>query len=501
MHRILPLVASVIFAFGQLSAKDYFTELNSVRDNYLDYQAGAKIYFSERFAEGTQEFSNMLNSASSYVDFFATQDERTIKDWEAPIMDMIKAGYYANAITRYERHNLAQEFKTDDSLYPCIERYVMLLELTGMRSNAQKGMTLLQSVVETDKKTLRAMVPAINLANGLRQYTLSDELFGTYYSRTMHNPEQMAEVIAYRAEVCYRRNKPNEAHRLAERAVIMYDSLAQAKDDPKYAAWHRAKLHQLNGSVLHRIDELESSLKNIYQSYALYEAVAEQGEGDNLPMRLRAYYSMGGVLTDLQDYTFADELYQKVDAYGSWLYEGDSYRHARFSFDVNRLRGLSLVRDKKIEDASSAYELASLALDDMERIKPGSNLDDFQNLNFNIASMYYSSGNLEKALEYDIKVLNMLLANTQQEEHRHNNDLAYCYKYIGNCYWAIGYQEYVKNKKRRSKEIMKYYQDAQRSFQLALRHNAKDPEARAKSDLASLIIQGLEKPQVMPKHF
>lgn len=502
MKRVLFFIASIFtLSLSMAFAQEDSMELAVLRDKHREFKNGAHIYYSERFPEGTKEYANMMAAADTYIDFFASQDLSSAPDWELPIIDMVKQGLYTNAISRYDRRNLLGEYTEGSELYPIIERYVMLLEFSGIRQNAIKALTVIQGVADKETTSIRVMPTLISLASDLRQYSLTDQYFDAFLERSAGNPESVAKIYALRAQVCMRRSRPNEANRLATRAIAIYDSLAQANDNPKYCALDRARLHQTQGSILYRLDDLQGSLKNVYSSFACYEAAAEENFSADMLERLRAYYSMASLATDLKDYKLADDFYQNVAQYGSWLFEGNAYQQAKFVFNTTRLRGLTLVTENRMDEAAREYQLSAAALDDMERLAPGTNIQYFQNLNFNIASLYYTAGNLEMALVYDKKILNMLLQDNQTEEHRHNVDLAYIYKYIGNCYWAMGYNKYLANNKKKSKEIMRMYQDAQRHYQMALRHFSKDTEARAKAELAQLILQGLEKPQAMPKHF
>ncbi|MBQ0057095.1 MAG: tetratricopeptide repeat protein [Bacteroidales bacterium] len=474
--------------------------LTEMRALHREFKNGAQVYYGERYAGQSKELSNMLSAAGSYIDYFANQDLSSVPSWELPIIDMVKTGQYANAIARYERRNLLGEFESGADLYPSIERYVMLLELSGIRQNAIKGLTTITKVADTDTTTLRSMNTLITLAIDLRQYSVADNYFNVYYRRSSGKPADVAQVFALRAEACMRRSKPNEALRMAAHAVSLYDSLATASKDPGFEALNRARAFRVQGEIANRLDEYESSLANLYKSFDLYEMSAGQNGIANLTERVRAYYSMGMLATDLKDYEFADKCYRKVEALGSWMFEGNRYQQLQFTFSSMRLRGLALVQQGQYDEAYQVYMLAEEALNEMERIAPNTNIIAFQNINFNIASLYYSSGNLEKALEYDRKILDMVLNDHQTEEHRHNLDLAYCYKYVGNCLWAIGYNKYLQGNKKKTKEVMDQYKEAQQNYQMARRYNPKDMEARAKAELASLILQGLEKPQPMPRN-
>lgn len=499
--RILSALVGLMLSFGQMQAQDHFVEISTMRQMFQDFKHGASLYYGERFSETSMEYVKVMSTSDVYIDYMVGLDYGNVPEWEKPIIDHIKTGQFAGAIARYERRNLVNDLANDASFYPSVVRYLMVLELSGNRQNAVKAMTLVQNAVDNSNVSLESKSGLVNLAIDMRQYPVAEQFISTleYIARSDRNVQ--AEAYAMRTKLSLRRGKPNEGMTAGRAAIALYDSLANERGDSRYEAINRARLYLDLGRLQYRFDELELSLKSLYQSFAFFENDASDNFAKHMCERLRAYYSMGMLATDLKDYSLANELYQKIDAHGAWMFEGSPFQQATFSFDKNRLKGLALVRNGQTEEALSAYEQASMALDEMERFYPGGNLDAFQNLNFNIASLYYGSGNLEKALEYDLKVLNMLLANKQQDEHRHKNDLAFCYKYVGNCYWAIGYQRYVANKHKKSKEIMKFFQDAQKSYQMALRYKANDSESLAKNQLAQLILQGYEKPQPFPKNF
>jgi tetratricopeptide (TPR) repeat protein len=220
-----------------------------------------------------------------------------------------------------------------------------------------------------------------------------------------------------------------------------------------------------------------------------------------LLQRIESLNELAPLAADEGAFFLADSLYQEVDLLGSWLFEGNVYQQTEFVFNSKRMRGIVAYRVGKLDEARVLFDEASNLLDQMESMSPGQNLEHYQHLFFNIASLYYAEGKIAEALELNRKVLKIVQESKIPDENRKKLSLAYCHKYVGNCLWALGYQSYLDAKKHKTKDVMQLYREANDNYKQALSYNPKDAEAMAKYNLGELILQGMEKPMAMPKNF
>ncbi len=511
MKRLLLLLLSCTMCLSLLGKTtpepmahtDVVTHLTDedVHMHHTQFMSGARTYFQQMMGGQEHRFASAMSSVDAYIDFFASQDFSSLPDWELSIMDLVKEGRFAEGIERYESRELVKDYLDDKIPFDCIERYVMLLQLSGVRQNSMRGIDALQTICDKDTKTQNPLRVLVGLCVDLRLHNMADEYLSLYLDRAKGDAKLVAEVYAWKSLVLNRRNRPNESLTYARRAIAMYDSLARVTNNPDYQLLNRARVHQALSRIYYRMENESASIASIRACQDCYARESERVNGSCLTERLRCLYNLAPLATDLGAYFLADSIYTQIDELGSWLFEGSETKQNQFLFNSLRLRGLACYRVGKIDEARKFFEKADEVLQKLEEAEPGQNVENFQNLYFNIASLYYAEGNIEKALEVDRAVLSMVLVDKTHDARRHQIDLAYCYKYIGNCLWAIGYEKYLAANKKKTKEVMRYYQEAMENYALAMQQNSRDTEATAKHNLAQLIMAGMEKPMAMPKNF
>lgn len=490
----------VCFPATQIHADaQHILSKDEVRNQRGIFLSGLERYFKELMPDQDIRYANAINASVGYVDFFACQDFSTIPNWEKPILELIKEGHLNEAIDQYEAKDLLTTFQPET--LPSVDRYVMLLEMSGTRQNAVKGLKTLETVVQQDQTSVRSMYHLINLAMDLRMLGVAEEYLGEFGRRAKGNPRDEAEVLMMRTSMLSRRNKPNEAVGYGRQALVLYDSLIRVTKDPKYEIINRARLHRALGRVYYRLEEREQSLKNIRACKECYRLESENGNCTFLTERVRALYALAPLSSELNSFFLADSIYAELDGLGSWLLAGTEYQESQFLFNTLRLRGLTSYRVGKFNESQMYFDQASEMLKKMEDLSPGQNLTFQTDLMFNYASLYYQQGDLQKALESNRKVLELILSNKDVDTRKYVNDLCYCHKYIGNCLWAIGWQKYVEAKKKKTKEVMRYYREACESYGESLHYNPRDAESQSKYNLGQLILAGMEKPMEMPKSF
>ena len=475
--------------------------METVQSQHKDFWKGTEAYFSQLPGMQGQKISSVVSAVDSYVDFFANQDYSKVPEWEVPILSLVKEGMFGDALTLYERQNLPSAYRAGQPVYESLERYVMLLELSGVRSNATKGLEIMQNIVGQDSVMIRPLTMIVNIATDLRMTALAEEYITLFQLHATGNPELLAQAYSLRAQNSFRRSKPNEALRYGQYAVTIYDSLFQVSKRSPFETVLRARLSLTMGRILARLDNNQTSIEHLRRCWYYYADAAREDSAYYITERVRSLYAAAPLAAELKAYELADSIYKDVDRLGYWFFEGRALQESQFYFNSLRLRGLSAYHVGDHTLAHSYFDQAAEILAKMEELAPGQNLEAHENLNFNIASVYYAEGNFEKALECDIKVLEMVLKDKEHDARRHNSDLSYCYKYIGNCHWAIGYQKYLAAKKKRTKEVMGYYRVARDNYAKALTYNPNDLESISKYNLGDLIVNGMEKPMAMPSNF
>lgn len=504
MKRLLMLclfcLTGLVFAFG-VNTQKFSVSKEDVHAHHTQFMSGARAYFGQLMAGQEHRYNTIMSSVDAYVDFFASQDFSSLPDWELMIMDMVKEGRFLDAIDRYETHDIVKEYLGNQISFDCVERYIMLLQLSGVRSNSMRGLDVLQSICERDTISLSPLRVFVGLCTDLRLHNMAEEYLSIYQARARGDARQIAEIYGWRSLVLNRRNRPNESLTFARRSIAIYDSLARVTNNPDYQLLNRARVHQALSRIYYRMENQNASIYHIRACRDCYARESERVSGICLTERLRSLYNLAPLATDQGAFFLADSLYTEIDDLGSWLFEGSMIKQNQFLFNSLRLRGLACYRVGKNEEARTFFLKADEVLQKLEEDDPGQNVENYQNLYFNLASLYYAEGNIEKALEMDRTVLQMVLADKTHDARRHEVDLGYCYKYIGNCLWALGYEKYLAAKQKKTKEVMRYYAEAMESYSLAMKCNARDNEAASKYNLAQLIISGMEKPMAMPKNF
>ncbi|MBR0038367.1 MAG: hypothetical protein IJP70_12135 [Bacteroidales bacterium] len=507
MKKLFLIISAMIVAAGTLTAQEFVggtshvISIETIRSQYASFAEGTKTYYVKtRNLEGQQLYAR-LNAVQTYVDFFANQNYKNVPDWEQNAINLIKEGNFENAIQKYQEQNLLKRYSNGEPVYGSLERYVILLELSGDRSNTALGLNIMQQVVKVDSTSIGPLFMLVNLASDLHQGNLADAYMNAYQDRLGSDRRAYTELMALHATNALRRSRPNDALRWGTRAVILYDSLATVKNDPYFDAIQRARLHLTMGRIQYKLSEKPEGIFHLRKSYELFEYLGSQSPNVHFTERIRSLYNMAPLCADLSQYLLADSIYREVDATAAWLFESNESQQTEFMFNTLRLRGLSAYFAGNHVEAHQYFRQAEERLNKMETMAPGKNLEAYENLNFNIASVYYQQGNLEKALEYNTRVLNMVLKDTEHDEKRHNSNLTYCYKYIGNTHFAIAYKKYLDSKKKKTKEVMNHYIVARENYYKALKFTPREAESQAKFNLCTLIIQGMEKPMKMPKGF
>lgn len=493
-------MASLVLATGARSESVFVSE-EDVHANHQQFLTGARTYFAQLMAGQEHRFNTVMSSVDAYIDFFASQDFTSLPDWELTIMDMVKEGRFTDAIERYETHEMVKEYSSEAIPFDCVERYVMLLQLSGVRSNSMRGLDVLRSICERDTASMAPLRVLVGLCVDLRLHNMADEYLTLYQERAQGDAKKIAEIYGWRSLVLNRRNRPNESLTFARSAIAMYDSLSRVTNNPYYQLLNKARVHQALSRIYYRMENQGASVAHIRACRDCYAKESERVNGGCLTERLRTLYNLAPLATDQGAFFLADSIYTEIDELGSWLFEGSEAKQNQFLFNSLRLRGLACYRVGKIEEARTFFMKADEVLQKLEEESPGQNVENYQNLYFNMASLYYAEGNIQKALEMDRAVLQMVLVDKTHDARRHQVDLGYCYKYIGNCLWALGYEKYLGSKQKKTKEVTRFYTEAMENFAMAMQCNSRDNEAASKYNLAQLIISGMEKPMAMPKNF
>lgn len=509
MKRVFALCFSVVLfvfvlkaeAVPAVAASQASREM--VEKMHGDFYRGAESYYKTMLEGEDRRYRKVMSSVESYIDFFASQYMQEIPEWERPALDLARQGKYVEAITIYNDKKLMANYTAGSESYESIKRFVVLLQLSGVRENAMQGMAIYREVarIEEASGSVRSMYPLINLAIDLRLFTMAEDYFYKYRDSAKGDPAMMATVLGYRTQMLYRRNRPNEALVHGRQSIVMYDSICKAQKNQEYEVLSRARVHLALARIYHKLQEKELCIKHIRNSRICFQMEAKVNGDINLIERIRALYDLAPMAADENEFFLADSIFTEVDAMGSWLYENNKFQRTQFKFNALRFRGLSCYRVGKNAESRIYFEQASELLDEMEALSPGENLEHHQNLNFNIASLYYQEKNYEKALELDRKVLALVLEDKIHDELKHKIDLSYCYKYIGNCLWALAYQKYLDSKKKKTKEVMNLYMQAFESYSTALQYNARDAESQSRYNFVDYILTGMEKPMGIPKNF
>ena len=339
----------------------------------------------------------------------------------------------------------------------------------------------------------------VTVAMDLHLQGLADEYVQLYQQRAGNNQLRQAKLLRVKGLIAYRRNRPNEALNYAVACENLYSKLAAESHNPKLERLSRAKNFLGLSRIYHRLGQEENCVQSIRSCRACF--ALDEEDNTYLLYRIQTLNHLAPMAADHNAFFLADSIYQEVDELGSWFFEGNVYRQSEFFFNSKRLRGLVAYRVGKWDEARMYFDQSMEILNKMEQLSPGQNQEDYENLYFNIASLYYAEGNIDKALEMNIKMLEMVENCTVHDETRKKRDIAFCHKYIGNCLWAKAYQKYLDAKKRKSKEVMQYYQEATDQYSLAIQYLPKDAEALSKLNLGQLILSGMEKPMAMPKNF
>jgi tetratricopeptide (TPR) repeat protein len=508
MKKLFLVLSVFVMMAGSLSAQIYLggavslVSPDTIHSQYETFLEGAKKFYTKVHGLEGQPLYNHLAAVQTYIDFLASQNYRNVPDWERPFLEQVKEGNITDALSGYRNQNLVNLYQGGEPVGASLERYVILLELSGDRLGVSQGLQIMQQIIASDSTNLSALFLFAHVACDLHQGNLAEPYMNSYRNRMAGvDRRAYAEVLALHALNAYRRSRPNDALRWGSRSVMVYDSLVNVHGDPHYDAMQRARLHYAMGCIQFRLGETKESVAHLRKSYELFEYLGAEMPNVQFIERVRILYNMAPLCADQAQYLLADSIYREVDATAPWLFEGNENQQSLFQFNTLRLRGLSAYFANNLEDAHRYFREAGERLNHLENLAPGKNLEAHENLNFNIASVYYKQGNLDKALEYNMKVLDMVLKDTEHDQKRHFNDLTYCYKYIGNTHFAIGYNKYLKAKKRKTKEVMDHYVVARENYARALKYTPREAESRAKFNLCTLIIQGMEKPMAMPKGF
>lgn len=510
MKRVVLLCFCLVLFVSSVCAKSNTKQGNGtvvnrelVKKQYQEFYNGAVSFYTGVLEGDERRLQRALAAAEPYIDFFSNQDYSVIPGWEKALVDKVKLGHYEDAIVAYDSLNLIESYKVGADSYHSIERFALLLQMPGVRDRALVGMELMRDVANAEEggSSLRPMNRMINLALDLRLYTLAEDYFFKFQERAKNDPDKVAEVLGFRAMMLSRRNRPNEALAYGRRSILMYDSICKAQKNADYEGLSRARVHLAMARVYDKLQEKEYCIQQIRSCRDCFEAEARVNGDAHLIERMRTLNALGPMAADQNAFFLADSIFTELDGLGSWLYDADKFQKAQYKFNSLRFRGLTCYRVGKNQESRRYFEEAQAVLDEMETLSPGMNLEHHQNLNFNIASLYYQEKNYEKALEMDRKVLALVLDDKIHDERRHNNDLSYCYKYIGNCLWAKAYQKYVESKKRKTKEVMALYKEAYDHYAMALRYNSRDAESQARYNLVDYILSGMEKPMGIPSNF
>ena len=473
---------------------------NDVKTKRQSFMTGAESYYGKLLNGQEQELSHVLRAVDIYIDYFSALDYTTVPQWELRALAMAGDGKLDEALAVYDKQNLLGQYTTGSPVYASIERYVMLLQLSGVRQRAREGLAILEHISMMDSTSFRCMPFMVTIGYEMHLQGKVDDYLKMFQNRAAKtNDRDMAEVLLFRAHIAYRRNRPNEALSCARTALALFDSIAAVRNEPDYECINRARNYYILGRVYYRLGQSDQSVRAIRSCRDCYAMKEVNNIG--LLQRIESLNELAPLAADEGAFFLADSLYQEVDLLGSWLFEGNVYQQSEFTFNSKRLRGIVAYRVGKLDEARELFDEASYLLDQMEAMSPGQNLEHYQHLFFNIASLYYAEGKIVDALEMNRKVLKIVQESKIPDENRKKLSLAYCHKYVGNCLWALGYQSYLDAKKHKTKDVVQLYREANDNYKQALSYNPKDAEAMAKYNLGELILQGMEKPMAMPKNF
>ena len=463
------------------------------------FMSGAEVYYGKLLDGQEQQFVHIMNTIDTYIDFFASQNYKDVPEWELPALAHAREGEMEQAWAIYQDHDLLNGYKASKVSYETIERFVMLSQLTGVRSNARAGLELLERVANWDSTLIDGLSLLVTVAMDLHLQGLADEYIQLYQRRAGNNELRQAKLLRTKGLVAYRRNRPNEALTHAVACENLYRKLIEESHNPQLERISRAKNFLGLSRIYHRLGQDENCVRSIRSCRACL--ALDEEDNSHLLYRIQTLNHLAPLAADHNAFFLADSIYQEVDELGSWFFEGNAYRQSEFFFNSKRLRGLVAYRVGKWDEARMYFDQAMEILNRMEQMSPGQNQEDYENIYFNIASLHYAEGDIEKALEMNRKMLEMVENCTVHDEIRKKKDIAFCHKYIGNCLWALAYKKYLEAKKRKVKEVMQYYQEANDQYNLALQYAPKDAEALSKLNLAQLILSGMEKPMAMPENF
>ena len=473
---------------------------NDVKTKRQSFLTGAESYYVKMLNGQEQELSHVLRAVDIYIDYFSTLDYSTVPQWELRALAMAGDGKVDEALAVYDQQNLVDKYTAGSPIYASIERYVMLLQLSGVRQRAREGLAILEHISALNPTSFRCMPFMVLIGYEMHLQGKVDDYLKMFQNRAAKtNDRDMAEVLLFRAHIAYRRNRPNEALSCARTALALFDSIAAVRNEPDYECINRARNYYILGRVYYRLGQSDQCIRAVRSCRDCYAMKEVNNIG--LLQRIESLNELAPLAADEGAFFLADSLYQEVDLLGSWLFEGNAYQQSEFAFNSKRLRGIVAYRVGKLDEARSLFDQASGLLDQMEAMSPGQNLEHYQHLFFNIASLYYAEGKIEDALAMNRKVLKIVQESKIPDENRKKLSLAYCHKYVGNCLWALGYQSYLDAKKHKTKDVMQLYREANDNYKQALSYNPKDAEAMAKYNLGELILQGMEKPMAMPKNF
>jgi len=293
-----------------------------------------------------------------------------------------------------------------------------------------------------------------------------------------------------------------EAAIFARRAVAIYDSLVRVHRDSMLYVMPRARCnHQLANFYFEQNEGTRSLLAasssiRFYNLAVQIDSAAFAAERESAIPSLYIYLAYGYLNDHKPDKAleYVDEAFELRQS----LHDLDPSNHRRALFATMRVRGMIMVQVGRFDEAHAMYHDAVELLDEMEAEEPGMNNHNYQLVFFNIASAYYLSGNYTDALRANMKVLKLLRQDTTQSSATKYYYLDYCYKYLGNCYWCLAYEEYVKSgNNKKSKEMLNYYQKSFDCYNMSLQYNNDDLESQGKRNVVKMILDGMEKPQKM----
>lgn len=295
-----------------------------------------------------------------------------------------------------------------------------------------------------------------------------------------------------------------EAAALARRSYAIYDSLVLLHRDSMLYVVPRARCcHQL-ANYYYELNEGTRCLLNARNSARFYKLAVKidsatfAAERDVAIPNLYIFLSYGY----LTDHKLDEALHYVDEAFElrQQLYDEDPKVHRRALFSAMRVRGMVMAQVRRYDEAHAMYRDAIALLDEMEEDEPGTNHHNYQSVFFNIASAYYSAGNYTDALRGNLKVLKLIRQDNTSTEATKHYYLDYVYKYLGNCYWCLAYEEYERSgNNKKSKEMRALFQKALDCYNMSLQYYANDLESMSKRNVVAMILEGDEKPQPMMK--